>query len=386
MLRDDIDVLSGDRCSVEHGCGTTDNDSSGWPSAAMVTARGYPGYGGGTTTLAAPKNTATQQAVRASNSIGAARAVTNGFASRILRACGVDGEALDHLTGEPLSLADALLLESGEEPRAVLRYQIAASTKTESTMHFGFASLTTTGDDATLDVLPGVRLRFVAGPSVRTAGGSRWDEHVVESRAIIPEDMPRRVARDLQAGAAVLKDVGGWIERDDRGIVLATDLNERARRSDVPTRLLVMLVNARTTLADVPLPAEPVGLGARWETRNQLKLYGFKVSQVNTYTLVGRVGDELKLKVTTQQTALPQTVSFPEDGLTIVVDSYSSTGAGEIINNLHALSTEATARGESQSKLTVTSVDGTETIQTERVFEFQLANTLVEIPARQSTP
>jgi hypothetical protein len=316
--------------------------------------------------------------------------MTTGIAIRVtLFACAVvftascKGEksqtAADAKAADPV-----FLLESGEEPRAQLRYQIAASTKTESIMDFGFASLTTTRDAATLDVLPGVRLLFVAGPSVKTAGGNRWDEHVVESRAIITEDMPRRVARDLQAGAAVLKDVGGSIERDDRGIVLATDLNERAKRPDVPAGLLVMLVNARTTLADVPLPAEPVGLGARWETRKQLNLYGFKVSQVNTFTLVGRVGDELKLKVTTQQTALPQTVSFPEDGLTIAVESYSSTGAGEIINNLHALSTEATARGESQSKLTVTSVDGTETIETERVFEFQLSNTLVEIPVQSS--
>ncbi|MGB3052736.1 MAG: hypothetical protein WBB42_17170 [Polyangiales bacterium] len=303
------------------------------------------------------------------------------FASAVVLVAACKGDksqtAADAKAADPV-----FLLESGEEPRAQLRYQIAASTKAESIMDFGFASLTTTRDAATLDVLPGVRLHFVAGPSVKTAGGNRWDEHVVESRSIIPEDMPRRVARDLQAGAAVLKDVGGSIERDDRGIVLATDLNERAKRPDIPARLLVMLVNARTTLADVPLPAEPVGLGARWETRKQLNLYGFKVSQVNTYTLVGRVGDELK--VTTQQTALPQTVSFPEDGLTIAVESYSSTGAGEIINNLHALSTEATPRGESQSKLTVTSVDGTETIETERVFEFQLSNTLVEIPVQSS--
>lgn len=79
------------------------------------------------------------------------------------------------------------LLESGEERRSQLRYQIASSTKTESNMDFGFASLTTTRDAATLDVLPGVRLHFVAGPSVKTAVGNRRDEHVVESQAIITE-------------------------------------------------------------------------------------------------------------------------------------------------------------------------------------------------------
>jgi hypothetical protein len=272
------------------------------------------------------------------------------------------------------------LLESGDEPRALIRYQIAPGTKTQSIMDFGFASLTMTEDAAELDVIPGVRLRFSAGPSVKTERGDRWDEHVVESEAVIPEGTPSRVARDLRAGVKVLNNVGGWIERDDRGIALATDLNERAKRPDVPARLLVMLVNARTTLADVPLPAGPVGLGARWETRKQLSLYGFKVKQVNTYTLLARVGNEIKLQVTTQQTALPQTISFPEDGLTIHVESYSSTASGEIVNNLHALSTEATARGESKSRLTVESADGTEKVETERAFEFQMSNEEVEIP------
>lgn len=273
------------------------------------------------------------------------------------------------------------LLESGEEPKTPLRYRIVEGTTTRSIMDFGFASLTTTRDIAALDVVPGVRLRFVAGPSTETSRGYRWDERVVEAEALIPRGTPPRIARDVRAGVAVLRDVGGSIERDDRGITLATELNERATRPDVPAQLLIVLVNARTTLADVPFPAEPVGLGARWETRKGMLLYGFKVKQVNTYTLTGRVGDQLKLRVMTQQTALPQTVSFPKDGFTIAVQSFSSSSTGEIVINLHALSTEARATGESQSKVTVTTVDDIETFDTERVFEFRLANTHVDIPA-----
>ncbi len=46
----------------------------------------------------------------------------------------------------------------------------------------------------------------------------------------------------------------------------------------------MMIVNARSTLSRVVLPAEPVGLGARWESRKELTLYGFKVQQVDSYT------------------------------------------------------------------------------------------------------
>jgi hypothetical protein len=185
----------------------------------------------------------------------------------------------------------------------------------------------------------------------------------------------------LRASLSVLDDVGGTVERDDRGIAIATQLNEHAARADVPARLLVMLVNARTTLGDVPLPAEPVGLGARWETRKTRVLYGFEIRQVNTYTLIGRVGDELKLRVTMQQTALPQTLTFSEDGIEIVVDSFSANASGDIVNNLHALNTEAHATGESASRLTVRSSEGTEKVSTSRVFEFRTTNTDVQIPS-----
>lgn len=132
------------------------------------------------------------------------------------------------------------------------------------------------------------------GPiDAHTGGNSKWDEPVVETEVLVPEGTPPRIARDLRASLAVLDDIGGTVERDDRGIAIVTQLNERAARTDVPARLLVMLLNARTTLGDVPLPADPVGLGARWETRKTRVLYGFKVRQVNTYTLIARAGDEL---------------------------------------------------------------------------------------------
>ena len=66
-----------------------------------------------------------------------------------------------------------------------------------------------------------------------------------------------KIAEELQASAAILDDVGGTVEMDDRGLSLATELNDKAKSPDIPLRLLMMIVNARTTLSRVVLPAEP---------------------------------------------------------------------------------------------------------------------------------
>ncbi len=173
-----------------------------------------------------------------------------------------------------------------------------------------------------------------------------------------------------------LNNVGGWVEVDDRGIVQRTELNEMAKRSDVPVRLLVMIINARTTLARVLLPAQPVGLGARWEARKDLVLYGFEVSQVDTYTLSEKVGDELKIDVQIQQTALPQTVTFEEEGVELTVDSFKMNASGEVIANLNALEANAAAKGESTGVLNVKTVEGSEKVEIDRAFQARLTVTL----------
>ena len=267
----------------------------------------------------------------------------------------------------------ALVLEAGQEPLEPLRYKIAHGTTTTSVMDFGIASLATTRTGAALTVTPGVRLTIVSGPSLEGKRGStRFDVRIIKSEAIVPEGVDPAVAQDLNKSASVLNNVGGWVEVDDRGIIQRTELNEAAKRSDVPVRLLVLIINARTSLSRVILPAQPVGVGARWEARKSLTMYGFEVSQVDTYTLTEKVGDELKINVQIQQTALPQTVTFEEEGIELNVESFKMNASGEVIANLNALETNAVASGESTGVLNVKTVDGTEKIEIDRAVQVRM--------------
>jgi len=268
-----------------------------------------------------------------------------------------------------------LVTDAGQEPRETLRYKIVRGTTTHTTMEFGIASFATTPSGSALSVTPGVRLHIVSGPTLEARHGTRFDVRIVKAEAIVPQGIDPQIAQDLNKSAAVLNNVGGWVEVDDRGIVQRTELNESAKRPDVPARLLVMLINARTSLARVVLPAEPVGLGARWQATKELTLYGFKITQVDTYTLTERVGDELKLDVQIQQTALPQTVTFDEEGVEISVQSFKMSASGDVIANLNALEANAAASGESTGVVNVKTVDGTEEIQIDRAFQVRMTVT-----------
>jgi hypothetical protein len=268
-----------------------------------------------------------------------------------------------------------LLLDDGAEPQTPLRYKIAEGTTTKSNMDFTIATLATTSESAALTVVPGVRLHIVSGPAMPTESGVKFEVNITKAEAAVPQGIDPKVAEELRQSAAILDDVGGTVEMNDRGIMLATELNDKAKSPDIPLRLLMMIVNARTTLSRVVLPAEPVGLGARWEARKELMLYGFKVQQVDSYTLVERVGDEIKLNVTVTQNALPQTVDFPEEGISIAVEQMVANAGGEIILNLNALESDAAAAGDATDKLTVTGPEGTEKIEVNEAFEIRMTNT-----------
>jgi hypothetical protein len=267
------------------------------------------------------------------------------------------------------------LLDKGDRPRTELRYNISPGTIASSTTTFRVATLATSADKAAITLLPGLRLDIVSGPAEATERGVKFKVDVVKSEAVVPEGFDEKLAQELRDGAAIANDIGGWVEIDNRGNVLSGELSERTKRSEVPIRLLRMILNSRETLTRVLLPTEKVGLGARWETRKEVIAYGFRVQQVNTYTLVDQAGDELMLNVTVQQMAKPQTIEFPDEGIEISVETMMAQADGQIILDLSALESDASANGTGEDRILVKTPEGADTVEVTEEFEIQIANT-----------
>lgn len=273
------------------------------------------------------------------------------------------------------------VLDAGQEPRLPLRYRIPEGTTTSATATFRVATLATSGDAEALSVLPGLRLKTVSGPASITERGVRFNVDVVEAEAVVPPNFDEALAADLQTGAAILDEVGASVEIDDRGKRLSGGLNEAAKRPDIPKRLLRMIVNARTTVTRVRLPEEPVGLGARWQVRRELDVFGFRVTQVDTYQLVDRAGDELSLNLWVKQTGLPQTLSFPDEGIEISVESMKTEASGQITLNLEALDSDAEVHGTSDDEIRFKTAEATDSVEIQEVFDLQVANTTTLMPS-----
>lgn len=279
--------------------------------------------------------------------------------------------ANDAESGDPV-----LVIDQGAEPREMLRYAIAEGTTTSSTMEYALASLATTSSSTSLSVTPGVRLHIISGPTFEGKGGStRFDVRIVKAEAIVPDDVDPALKLDLDKSVAPLNNVGGWVEVDDRGIIQRSELNSSAKNPELPAQLLMMIVNARTSLSRVLLPAQPVGVGARWEARKELLLYGFQINQSDTYTMTERSGDEVKLNVQIQQTAPQQTVTFEEEGIELSLEALSMNATGQVVLDLKALDSNAVASGEAADLMKVKTVDGSEQVEIDSAFDVKMTVT-----------
>ena len=268
-------------------------------------------------------------------------------------------------TAKDAKIEPVALLEAGAEPRAPLRYMIKDGTTTTSTMDVSTAAMTTTttGGEA-ISKAPGIRVVISSGPAVRLDNGNvRFDVGIVNAEAVLPPGVAEDVAKDLNRSAARLKKLSGWLEVDDRGIVQDSSLEHAEKDSQVPARMLMTVVNARTSFARVMLPAEPIGIGAQWETKKEITMFGFRLEQVDRFTLTEKVGDEIKLSVDIVQNAPKQTLTFEEEGVELALQSLSMSAQGEVVLNLNALEGSARAMGQSAEVMTVKTVEGTEEIE-----------------------
>lgn len=266
-----------------------------------------------------------------------------------------------------------VVLDYGGAARSPLRYRIQDGSITTSTLELSTSSMTTTRDGEELTKAPTLRFVVSSGPATKLPSGNvRLDVRIVQAEAIVPPGFAPEVERDFNQSAALLRDVGGSIEVDDRGNTIRSELNEAAKNPKVPTRLLMTIVHARTSLARVIFPAGPVGLGAVWEARQRLELYGFEIQRIDRYTLVDRNADDVKLKVDIHHTAPEQTLRFVEEGIEFELQSLSTTATGQVMLNFNALEGSARVEGQSAEVLTVTTDEGTEEIELDSAFQLKM--------------
>jgi len=267
----------------------------------------------------------------------------------------------------PPPSSGVFLLDAGAEPRSLLRYAIDEGTTTRATTTVRVRS---TGDEVPNRYLSGLRsveLEVVYGPAEPDGDRIKYPLQIVEAKGVSEPNASRATRRRLEGQAALLRGAGAVIEIDDRGRPLGSQMNAVA--AQVPVRVLWDLLATLSSVSQVFLPEEPVGLGGQWQYRGMVAIYGLRLEQVITYTLSEQVDGSPVLEIELEQTGGDQVVSVPGTEAPIEVASARMRASGQTVLDLKSLVSSGSVSGLVRDVLVV-SEDGKEkSALVEEVFE-----------------
>ena len=229
----------------------------------------------------------------------------------------------------PGSPSIVTLLSNGAEPRVPLRYKLKSGDKSQMAMTMAMGTTVTMGGAQMMAMdLPTMKMGIDVSVASVAANGDAASEIVFTSMTAeaVPGADPA-MAQMLQGATGAIVGAKGTSIISDRGI----SREEKFSNPSADPALAQALSQVSNALLSMTMsfPAEPVGVGGRWEVRQAISSSGITVYQKTTAELVSVTASEVVLKVTQEQTAPPQSIDNPAlGGMKVTIDSYKGSGTG----------------------------------------------------------
>jgi hypothetical protein len=248
------------------------------------------------------------------------------FVLALLVALSIGGPALasPQLPGAPT----IKLLDAGKGAKKALRFTAKKGMKRSLTVTMEMGLAMTIGAQAVpAQKLPATRLTMdLVVTSVAPNGDIRYEFVTRKPEVVADRTTPPFVVDAMNKALAELEGLSGHAVVTNRGFSVEADVKVPEKAS---AQTQQMLDSIRQSLAQIaaPVPEEPVGVGATWETITKLQQNGLVIEQTATNELVAMKGKTITLKIKVAQTAQPQ--KFTANGVTADLESYSASGHGQ---------------------------------------------------------
>ncbi len=283
-------------------------------------------------------------------------------------------------TPPPPELAVSLL-EAGEAPRAPLRYAIPPDTTVRSALTMRDLEVERSESDDADDAfgtLPGLELLLQAGPTVSLPNGTRYVLRILQAQSVLPESVSARQAENAEQGVRALQGMRGRFDLNPQGIVVDADVPWSEGQERIHPRVTITIANVRSAIATIPLPPEPVGIGAVWEVRRPLRIWSAFVTQVIRYELTDRQDGRFRVLITIEQKAEPQIADL-NPKLEMHVRGYELHARGYALADLGVpLALEAELESTSAADIALVSPERTEPLMSERRSALRLVSKVLE--------
>jgi hypothetical protein len=219
------------------------------------------------------------------------------------------------------------LIDAGTGPKKALRITATKGMKKTLTMTMeGAMSMKHGAVSARLAIPPIELTADLVVSDVATNGDIRCDFTLSRPELVADSAMPPDAVEAMKSGYAGMAGLSGYVVVTRLGFVKEAETTVPAGTNAKVIRVVDTLEQSLRQMS-APVPAEAVGIGARWETTTRVTTSGMSLVEVATIELVSLDRDTMTLKMAIAQSAPPQRAT--SNGTTIDVLSYQATGSGE---------------------------------------------------------
>jgi hypothetical protein len=244
----------------------------------------------------------------------------------------------------PIEPPDLQMVSAGNSPRKLLRYHVPKGTSQSLEVTIDMSM--TAGDMG--GPVPTIVMSLLLGAEDVTPDGS------IKLHTTIV-DVTARDRTDSRIPASAL---AGPLEAM-KGIALTSTLSPSGRVSksqveggkQLPADVAAQL-NALTTSFEnvvMPLPNEPIGVGAVWRSSRQLDQNGMKLTTVNTFSVVSITGDQVEYTLETEVHGTDQKIT--QAGTTVDITDITGIGGGKGTLHLDKLDFASELTAQLRSKM-----------------------------------
>jgi len=194
------------------------------------------------------------------------------------------------------------LLEAGAEPRSTLRYHIKPGDKqmalvtTKVKLDVPMPPAQPGAAPQQVPNIPAISIPMdITVQGIAPNGDITFQSVMGEATLVQDTNTPPEVAQAMQTALAGIKGVTGTSVITSRGLMKKSDIKTPAT-ANAQARQFIEQIKQATTSLSLELPEEAVGVGAKWQVKQQTKVQAATVEQTGTYELTALDGDKLTAK------------------------------------------------------------------------------------------
>lgn len=243
------------------------------------------------------------------------------------------------------------LIKPGADPRRVLRYQLAKGTSTPVTLAVD-VDLDAAGQGGPLPTM--VMETRIACEDVLPDGSMKIRTTIVH---VIAKDRPGGVIPAAQMATAQLDGMAMTGVLAPNGTL--KDMHLDLTGKDLPPVISGQLTTLSRSFEQVtmPLPAEPVGIGAQWRQRKTIEQAGMTMLTITTIDVTAIEGDKLVFTSIAEVRGKDQTIT--QGGTAIALKNLGGKGTGYGTVDLARMMMTGQITGEFHSEMSAGGQDAT---------------------------